>query len=150
MIKSSIEWYHPSLVTTTNRKVVRKLLNVSNYPSSKWEDEQKGGWNIIIDIPFPEISPKAFTWEVEEQAKNLLREILKKVEPDDDVSVALQGEFTLCYILADLIRRWNEGPLGPVIRILIPTTEEKVMKKAQQDGSVKKTTVFKFVRWREL
>jgi hypothetical protein len=29
------------------------LLNISNHPSREWEDAQKEGWDIIVDIPFP-------------------------------------------------------------------------------------------------
>jgi len=31
------------------------LVNLSNHPSEKWNDQQKAGWGGIIDIPFPEI-----------------------------------------------------------------------------------------------
>ena len=31
------------------------LVNISNHPSSGWSEEQKEGWESIIDIPFPSI-----------------------------------------------------------------------------------------------
>jgi len=126
-----------------------RLINISNHPSSEWTEQQKFGWDEIVDIPFPQIDPKDSVWTVEEQAQRLFKEILKQGWTDNGIRVAIQGEYTLCYILMGLIYRWN-GALEPPIQVFVPVFEEKVVEKVQLDGSLKKVVISKFVRWREI
>jgi len=45
------------------------LINHTNHPSSKWSEKQKEGFDKIIDLPFPNISPTASDNEVWEIVK---------------------------------------------------------------------------------
>jgi hypothetical protein len=137
------------IITKTKEVVMRKLINVSNIPSTEWEEEQKAGWDEIADIQF-QVDPKASVWEVEEQARNLFKEILKRGLEDKSIRVTIYGELTLCYILIDLIRRWNGTSINPEIQIFVPVFERKEVEGVQPDGSLKKITISKFVQWREI
>jgi hypothetical protein len=129
---------------------MRKLINVSNSPSAEWEEEQKVEWDKIVDIPFPVVNPRASVWEVEEQARNLFKKILKQGLEDESIRVTIYGELTLCYILIDLIRRWNGTSIDPEIQIFVPVFERKEVEGVQPDGSLKKVIISKFVQWREI
>jgi len=109
------------------------LINVSNHPSNTWGSEQKYGWNEIIDVKLPDISPNASCDEIEEQAYKLYEKIIRicNLKSESSVFVMLVGEYSLCYILYDVLKQKGIG-------IAIPTTEKTT------DGS------FKFVNWRIL
>lgn len=54
------------------------FINVSNHPSSKWSQAQKdAAGGEILDIPFPNINPRASTWEVEAMASEFEKRIPK-------------------------------------------------------------------------
>ncbi len=114
-------------------KVNTVLINVSNHPSNEWSGEQKNGWNEIIDVPFPKIDPNASCDEIEETAYKLYEKIIRihNLKSESSVFVMLVGEFSLCYILYDVLKQKGIG-------IAIPATERK------PDGS------FNFVNWRIL
>lgn len=118
------------------------LINHSNHPVEKWSEEQKAGWDKIVDLPFPAIDPHADMEEIEKIAlENFkkIREIAVREGADkNSIYVMLQGEFSYCYTLFHSIRN--------LFLIAIPTTERVVEEKP--DGS--KVSVFKFVRWRFL
>jgi len=114
---------------------MKKLINLSNHPSANWELEQKAGWDEIIDIPFPNVAPNAS----EEEVIELAAELLKKIKNTGVKNIMLQGEFTLVFALQQMLI--EEG----FYNFFFPTTERKVV---EQNGI--KTSVFKFVRWREM
>lgn len=120
---------------------MKVLINHSNHPSDKWDDEQRMGWDRIFDLPFPNISPEADTEEVlrivHEQLKEL-KKLTENIGADADVYVMLQGEFTYCYIFRDLLNK--------PYHIAIPTTRRDVVE--IPDGT--KVSKFRFVRWRIL
>jgi hypothetical protein len=117
------------------------LINISNHPSARWSEEQKRGWDRIIDIPFPPISPE---WgeETVHQMSYDIREQVEKIKAEVGIPfVMVQGEFSLCYLLYEKLR--NSG-----YKIAIPTTARQVVEESQPDGSVVKKNIFRFVRWR--
>lgn len=124
--------------------VVKYLFNLSNHPVVNWSEEQKAGWDAIDDIQFPNIEPSADASNVYSLAYTYVREIVERMNSIRESNpshffyfyVMLQGEFTFCYILFSLIKEYVNG-------IAIPSTERVVVKK-----NGKKTSVFKFVRWR--
>ncbi len=123
---------------------MKLLVNLSNHPSAKWQEEQKAGWDKIIDVPFPSVSATSSTEEVIElvaQYASLLGEIANEHE-GWDMHLMLQGEYTFCYLLLHAIIDTNDW------KIAIPTTERRSVEKVGPGGETIKTQVFDFVRWR--
>lgn len=127
------------------------LLNISNHPSDKWSEKQKDGWDIIKDIEFPNINPYASTDEIVSDANHMawtLPAIIEnnlpknRIVANDEYYIMLQGEFTFCYLLRDLIK--------DDYTFVIPTTERKTIETANGDGTVSKISVFEFVQWRKI
>lgn len=119
---------------------MKLLINVSNHPVSNWSDEQKKGWDKIIDIPFPNVPPQADTNELVDLKEKIFNKVLEiKNEYNVELFVMLQGEFTLCYML------YGSICMNTYAILAIPTTERVVEEK---DG--KKISTFKFVKWRFL
>lgn len=116
-----------------------KLVNISNHASSKWSEEQKKGFEEIVDIQFPNVSPKAKVEEVEAIAK----EIISKVRELDTFDIMVQGEFTLCYLIQREILKHN-----PNIKIWIPSTERRAVETIVNGTTTTKTSIFEFVGWR--
>ena len=119
----------------------RILINVSNHPSSSWSDEQKFGWDKIIDIPFPEIDPSMEMSDIHNLANKVygqIEEICKNKSPGDYIGVMLQGEYTFCYVLF--------LKLISLVDIYVPVSRRNVVE--NPDGS--KTVKFKFDGWRRV
>ena len=51
---------------------MKKLINISNHPSTGWSDAQKAGWDQIIDIPFPQVPATATKDQLNQYPKMLL------------------------------------------------------------------------------
>ena len=113
------------------------LLVISNHPPEKWSDEQKKGWDTIDYIPFPNVPPTFSFQEVTEMSVSLLEKIGAWKNEHKEGKISVQGEFTLSSILMSAIQR-HDGWV-----FTFPTTNRAVEEK---DG--KKTSTFKFVRWR--
>jgi len=99
-------------------------------------------WDVIVDIPFPVVTPEATTEEVQKIADKYFLQILEKQEsnPSASASVMPQGEFALCYLLFEKLHR--------VFPIAVPTTQRVVEEKLDANGNVNKVSIFKFVGWR--
>ena len=84
------------------------LFNISNHPSLEWEDAQKEGWNIIVDIPFPSVATKLSTDDVEQLGKNLFQQIVDKLEEigigeSTSIYFMLEGEYSLTFALTRIL-----------------------------------------------
>ncbi len=142
------EWQKKITEKKTRKKLnMNILINLSNHPSNNWSDAQKAGWDDIIDLVFPQIPANISEIEVGDKyvipfiqkLENWAKGLKKK---GSELNIMLQGEFTFCYLLRDCLSgKWN---------FYIPTTERKVIEKHKEDGSVEKTAVFQFVRWRKI
>jgi len=118
------------------------LINISNHSSSSWGEEQKRGWDRIIDISFPQISPAWGEETVRQRSKDLWEQVEGiKIEQGTRPFIMLQGEFSLCYLLYEKLR--NGG-----YKIAIPTTSREVIEETTSTGEVVKKSIFRFVRWR--
>lgn len=120
-----------------------KLINISNHNSKNWSKEQKKGFDEIIDLQFPNIPANATTKDVILIAYDLLGKITDEVLMEDEVNIMLQGEFSLCYKLKELIDKayWT-------VNYYIPTTERNVVESVNIDGTTTKNVTFQFVQWR--
>jgi len=133
-------------------KPIKVLVNCSNHPSSKWTEDQKYGWDIIIDIPFPEVSPYLDTSDQKYRGILVyLKDAIIKAFANAPVPAGvdfqeylmLQGEFSVCY---NLFKMRNIA--FPNVTFVVPTTERVVEKITKSDGTTKKKTQFKFIKWR--
>ncbi len=123
------------------------LVNLSNHASVNWGNEQKNGWDEIIDVPFPNIPADADEEQVWKLSRSVLDEIDRIIKEKGKIYLMLQGEFSFCYAM--FIRLLSLMDFEKVI-LVVPTTERIVKEEITPSGEVKKTSTFKFVRWREI
>ena len=106
-----------------------KFYNISNHPSSAWEEKQiASARNLvadtdgeeyfvpgkIVDIPFPSVDPEWSVREIKEAARKILQHFPQRY-PDDGQghggrhAIMVMGEFTLSYMLIEelLKRGWR-------------------------------------------
>lgn len=93
------------------------FINLSNHPQDTWGDAQrKAALDLapeIVDVPFPQVDP-----EMDSAALNELAQRIVDGLPDAEVAL-VQGEFTLCYRLVNLLS--EKG-----VRCLAATTHRNV------------------------
>lgn len=119
------------------------FVNFSNHPSENWSNEQinaakrivSGG--SIVDIAFPQVSGDADESEISRTANKYAKEIIS-LNPS---AVMCQGEFGICLEVVTTLK--NNG-----IKVLYSCSERKTVETVI-DNRTEKTSVFKFVRFRE-
>lgn len=119
------------------------FVNFSNHPSKNWSNEQisaakrivSGG--SIVDIAFPQVSGDADESEISRTADKYAKEIIS-LNPS---AVMCQGEFGICLEVVTTLK--NNG-----IKVLYSCSERKTLETVI-DNRTEKTSVFKFVRFRE-
>lgn len=115
------------------------FINLSNHHSSKWTSSQVeaarklGG--EVIDLPFPNVDPRASMEAVE----LLAVETAKRV-PEGSVAL-VQGEFTLTTALVSTLT-------GRGVLCVCATSERRSVETTRPDGTVVKTAEFSFVTFR--
>lgn len=120
-----------------------KLINISNHNSNNWSKEQRAGFDEIIDVQFPNVPSNATTKDVILIAYDLIERLLDEIPAEDELNIMLQGEFSLCYKLKELMDKayWT-------VNYYIPTTERNVVESVNIDGTTTKNVTFHFVQWR--
>lgn len=119
------------------------LLNLSNHPSHLWDEKQKSAaaamFGQIIDLSFPDISPDADEWEIENLADRFFHQCTEIISKTHDVSnaVHLMGEMTFTFCLVAKLQKAG-------IRCVASTSNRMVL--SAGDGS--KTVKFEFCRFR--
>lgn len=119
------------------------FVNFSNHPSENWSNEQisaakrivSGG--SIVDIAFPQVSGEADESEISRTTDKYAKEIIS-LNPS---AVMCQGEFGICLEVVTTLK--NNG-----IKVLYSCSERKTVETVI-DNITEKTSVFKFVRFRE-
>lgn len=119
------------------------FVNFSNHPSENWSNEQisaakrivSGG--SIVDIAFPQVSGDADESEISRTADKYAKEIIS-LNPS---AVMCQGEFGICLEVVTTLK--NNG-----IKVLYSCSERKTVETVIENRT-EKTSVFKFVRFRE-
>ena len=117
------------------------FINFSNHPSSHWKEEQVRAaleYGEIIDIPFPEIPANASEGDIAALAEQYAEEIACK----NPAAVMCQGEFTFVYAL---VHRLNA--IGIVC--VAACSERRTVEYADENGNLKRESVFEFIRFRE-
>lgn len=112
------------------------FINFTNHPSPMWENVQiRAALNygdLILDLPFPQVDPKADEIDLQNLAEEKTSEILS-LHP---TAVLCQGEFGLCF---SVVRRLQKAG----VQVLYACSERKV----RVEGSTK-TVQFDFVKFR--
>ncbi len=139
----------------------RLFVNVSNHPSDLWgsrqiESAQKYG--TIVDIPFPKVDANADESEIRNIAEQKYNEILQVYRNSDGefeekgssqygaavkgLTVMVQGEFTVTYLLVGLLKRINAD-------VVAACAERVVHEEQMENGKSRKLVEFEFVRFRK-
>ena len=116
------------------------FLNHTNHSSDKWSNEQIVAAKMfgeIVDFPFPNIPPQFDTEEIEKLVTKNLQEILK-ISP---TAVLCQGEFNYTFAMVTELKKNN-------IPVFAATSERIVSTVTEEDGSSKRISTFRFVRFR--
>lgn len=119
------------------------FVNFSNHPSENWSNEQISAAKrivsegSIVDIAFPQVSGDADESEISRTANKYAKEIIS-LNPS---AVMCQGEFGICLEVVTTLK--NNG-----IKVLYSCSERKTVETVI-DNRTEKTSVFKFVRFRE-
>ncbi len=117
------------------------IINLSNHPSATWDNYQKeaaGKYGQIIDIEFP-IIPAQID---EEEVENLANDYAEKVTKYNPEAVMVQGEYSFTYRLVNKLKEFG-------ITCISACSERMTTIEANPDGSCQKTSVFRFVKFRE-
>jgi hypothetical protein len=116
------------------------LANCTNHPVSSWSESQlsaASAYGEVIDFPFPAVDPALDP----EGVRGLVREYAERILESGCDAVLVAGEFTLTYMLVDKLLR--EGKT-----VLCTCSRRRTTEEVAPDGSVRKTSVFVFERFR--
>lgn len=122
------------------QKCLKKFINISNHPASKWRSDQMNAaleYGEIEDFAFPQISPEHDDAAIEILAQNYFLQIINENQPYQ-LTIHLMGEQTFCYALLQKFKAVG-------IKVVASTTSRI----SEDETGGKKTSVFQFVRFRE-
>lgn len=128
------------------------FINISNHPLKNWSSEQiraaieLSGDEELIDFPFPNVDPTVDEGQVLKLAEKTAASVMDIVEEARDrgvrVKAHVMGQQMMAFFIVMLLM--NRG-----VDVYESTTERKALEEIKEDGSIVKTSVFKFVRFRE-
>lgn len=121
------------------------LLVISNHPVDSWSNSLKEDWKDIEYVEFPAVPANAASEDVLKMAQKLLVDNFNTINKFANVNI--QGEFSLTISFIMLVRR---NPLLQHVAFWVPTAEREVVENKAPDGTTIKTSVFKFVQWRQI
>ena len=116
------------------------FINHSNHSSSSWDPlqyEEASQYGIVIDRPFPHISPTLS----HEEVRLLVEEEGAWIRQQHPKMVMCQGEFTYTYLMVNYLKSHHI----PVVAACSDRNVEEYL-----EGHLsKKLVTFKFIRFRE-
>lgn len=124
------------------------LINITNHPSDKWPKEQMDEatkqYELVVDLTPPIIDPNITDEEVFQIAIEYRNKVIDLIHDTSAklCAVHVMGEFTFTYTLIALLQKFG-------IRCVASTTERIASDGVMEDGTIKKQSIFKFVRFRE-
>jgi hypothetical protein len=133
-------------INTLRRKLMKKLLiNFSNHPAVTWTSAQREGWDEIVDLEFPFISPNESIENIRNIVNNFVDIIQNQIEinPGYKVYIHLSGEYTFCFLMYEKIKELN-------IPLAISTSERKTTFQIDSKGRTVSKKIFQFSGWRIL
>jgi hypothetical protein len=117
------------------------FINFTNHPSDKWAPEQLAAaepFGAIEDLAFPMVDPHS----THDEVKALAATWAEKIEQFSPSAVLCQGEFTLAYEVASILKSHNW--------LVLTACSERVSTEVQENGATKKISIFRFVSFREV
>lgn len=117
------------------------FLNISNHPSRYWPLEQSSAAlriaSPIVDFPFPDVSPHFDSHVIAELAQQIAGQL-----PPGVFAAMVQGESTLTFAIVSILK--HRGiPCFAAASARVSSSE------TLPSGSIRKTSEFRFVRFRE-
>lgn len=124
------------------------FINISNHPSSKWNEEQLNaarelGGEVIVDIQFPNVPSAVSGRDIEYMAIELVNDVYFKIEGSDNNVAMVQGESTLATTVIAMLQDFCG------IKVVAACSDRNVEEIVLDDGTVKKNVIFKFIQFRE-
>ena len=120
---------------------MRIFVNCSNHPSQKWLGIQVKAaekYGKIIDVPFPVVDCNLSNTQIEE----LVEQTVAKIMVYCPEAVMCMGEFVVCYKIVQKLK--IKG-----VKVLASCSERKVTEHIEENGMVRKESIFVFRRFRE-
>ena len=117
------------------------VINFTNHPSEFWDVTQKEAalkYGEIVDVPFPQVDATADSQAIIQ----LAQEYIEKIVAMKPSMVVCQGEFCLTYYV---VKQLKENS----IKVMAACSKRETYEIQNDDGSVVKTAVFKFVQFRD-
>ena len=117
------------------------FVNFSNHPSCHWCCKQISAaekWGAIKDVQFPNLNPEATREEILELAQKCVEDIMKH----HPLAVMCQGEFTLAYMVIDLLKAQG-------ITVVAACSQRVTTETYVNEKETRKSTIFEFVQFRE-
>ena len=125
------------------------FINVSNHPSSNWNEEQiaaAASYGAIVDLLCPIIGPRRSDEELNALVETTCQKVKDLIATDEsnisESIVMAQGESVFIYRLVRALKA--EG-----IRVVAACSERHVTEVPQADGSSLKTSRYQFAGFRE-
>ena len=119
----------------------RLLINLSNHPSSTWDEKQKAAaeelGGEIEDMAFPQVKPSDTVVEIDKLAKDYVDKI-EALAQGKTVTVHVMGEMALTYRLVRLLSLWG-------IRCVCSTSNRHV----KDEGDGRRVVEFHFEQFRD-
>jgi len=125
---------------------MKKLLNVTSHNLT--EDQKKAvGDSICVDMP-AEVKGKWGQVPVDGDINSVKAHVQPVIdwilaENTGETTALIAGAFSASFLVMEVC--WASG-----IKTVEATTKRKVIEETMPDGSVKKTSVFEFVQFREI
>ena len=119
------------------------FVNFSNHPSASWSAEQRDAAlafddvQRIEDVPFPQVAADASETEI----ASLAADYVQRIRALHPAAVMCMGEMGVCWQAVSLLKK--DG-----IRVVYTCTERQASETVTSDGT-EKTSVFRFVKFRE-
>lgn len=120
---------------------MKTFVNCSNHPSVNWSDPQKAAaekYGKIVDVPFPAVATNLSDAQLQELAEKTTEAIIDK-NPE---TVMCMGEFVVCFRIVQKLKAKG-------ICVLASCTERQAVEYIEDDGTVRKQTIFVFQGFRE-
>lgn len=136
-----------SIATPENKKILGSdnlknlFINHTNHASSNWSPEQRTAAEIygeIVDFPFPNIDAHFD----ENKISELVEENAKKIIEMNPAAVLCHGEYSYTYAMINYLKKNN-------VLVIAATSERVVEEIVTEDGATQRTSVFRFVRFRQ-
>jgi len=119
---------------------MKKIIAILNHQPTPEQVQELKDWGYeCIHIPHPPVDPYLTIDEVLIQAANFWDKEIPAKTPLYD-AIWCQGDFRFFWCISELCKRHG-------LPLFVATTERKAVEKTMPDGSIRKVSTFKHVRF---